>query len=364
MTPNSAARKVILHLIYRLDTGGLERVMINCINSLQNSSIRHVVVSLTNAGTFANNLPPDVEVFCLEKKPGADLSIHLKLFKIFRTQKVNVLHTYNIATIEYHPIARLAGVKTCIHAEHGRDINDPTGANRKYKILRRLMSPFIDHFVAVSRDLKEWLINDVGIPEPKCKLVYNGINTDKFRPQSHTNQHLRFIHVARLAEIKDQKTLLQAISLLCQKDLPPFILDIIGDGPLRLTLEQQAVDLKIPNSVLCFKGDCPNVEQLLPAADVFVLSSLAEGIPMSILEAMACSLPVIATKVGGIPEIIGDNGLLVPSRNPQELADAMEFYILNQDIAKSHGIIGLSNVNHMFSEKQMVNSYLELYLSR
>lgn len=364
MPKNHQPKKVIAHLIYRLDTGGLERVMVNCIQALQDSATQHVVICLTTSGLFAKELPSSVEVFALHKKPGADLSIHYKLLKLLRKIQADVLHTYNLATIEYHPVAWLAGVSLNIHAEHGRDIHDPQGTNRKYQFLRRLMSPFIDHFVSVSNDLHQWLINDVQISAKKCQLVYNGVDTQKFVASPCKSPVFTFVHVARLSPIKGQHFLLQAISLLLLRNLPPFQVDIIGDGPLRSELETYAQQLNLTAPQVNFLGDCQNVEQLMPKSHVFVLSSLAEGIPMTILEAMACGLPIIATNVGGVPEIIRDNGILVPASDAVKLADAMELYIRDHALAMQAGSKSLAIIDRSFSQQQMVNAYLQLYLAK
>ena len=127
---------VIAHLIYRLDIGGLERVMLNCINQMQGEKFQHVIISLTDANNFAQAENTHIEVFCLGKKQGSDLGIHFKLLKLLRKIKPAILHTYNLPTIEYHPISWLAGVKGHIHAEHGRDIGDPQGLNKIHNFLR------------------------------------------------------------------------------------------------------------------------------------------------------------------------------------------------------------------------------------
>ena len=143
----------IAHLIYRLDFGGLERFMVDMVNRFP-PQYRHVVISLTNATDFSHQLNDDVPVYCLNKASGHDLKQHLKLAKLLRNERVDLLHTYNLATIEYHLIARLFGVRGHLHAEHGREITDPLGLNWKHNLLRRLMSPFINEFVAVSEDLR------------------------------------------------------------------------------------------------------------------------------------------------------------------------------------------------------------------
>ena len=131
----SSPKSVVCHLIYRFDIGGLERVMVNCINGMQENNIEHVVIALTEIGEFSQHLNARVKTYQLNKKSGKDLASHWRLFKLLRQIKPNILHTYNLAALEYHPISKLAGVKGHIHAEHGREINDPQGLNKKHNLL-------------------------------------------------------------------------------------------------------------------------------------------------------------------------------------------------------------------------------------
>ena len=359
-------RQLIVHLIYQLDIGGLERVMLNCIAKMQPTKpYRHVIVSLTDANNFSQDtLSEPVEVYSLHKKPGSDLSIHGKLFKLLRKLKPAVLHTYNLATIEYHPIARLAGVKGHIHAEHGRDINDPQGLNKKHNLLRRLMAPFLQFYVAVSEDLSNWLQTEVGISKRKVKLIHNGINTEVFNVTKQPSEALRLSIIARLSPIKNHRNLIEAFKLLREEiglsKLPK--LNIIGDGPLRTELEE-LVDSYQLNTVICFLGARDDIAQLLSQTDIFVLSSIAEGIPMTILEAMSSSTPIIATDVGGIGEVVttGVEGELVESENPLALAQAIKLYIENPDRIENQAIAARKRIVEQFSEESMVEQYSRYY---
>ena len=354
---------VIVHLIHRLDIGGLERVMFNCINQMQNENFKHVVVSLTDANDFAQADNNIIDVFCLGKKQGSDFGIHFKLFKLLKTLKPQILHTYNLPTIEYHPIAWLAGVKGHIHAEHGRDIGDPQGLNKKHNFLRKLMSYFIQSYVCVSEDLHHWLINVVGISHKKTLLIQNGINTDRFNLTKTVSDRLRLTIVARISPVKDHQNLLNAFVLLKQqlgeKNMP--LLTIVGDGDQRVELEKFCHDQAL--STVIFLGARDDIEEILADTDVFVLSSIAEGIPMTILEAMSAKTPVVATRVGGIPEVVvdGKEGFLVEKSNPIALASALNNYIEQPNLVKEHGSHARDKVLNDFNEKYMVQAYLAQY---
>ena len=358
---------VIAHLIYRLDIGGLERVMLNCINQMQGEKFQHVIISLTDANNFAQAEHNHIEVFCLGKKQGSDLGIHFKLFKLLRKIKPAILHTYNLPTIEYHPISWLAGVKGHIHAEHGRDIGDPQGLNKKHNFLRKLMANFIQRYVCVSEDLHQWLISTVGISQGKALLIQNGINTDHFNLPKTLNKEntkqLRFAIVARITPVKDHQNLLNAFVLLQEQigsaKMPQ--LAIVGDGEQRAQLEQYCQDHAL--STVEFLGARDDIAQILANTDVFVLSSIAEGIPMTILEAMSGKTPIVATRVGGIPEVVDDakEGFLVEKSNPAALAKGFLRYINQPELIVEHGENARAKVLKKFNEKYMVQAYLEQY---
>jgi len=356
---------IIAHLIYRFDVGGLERVMVNCINAMQNDQCQHIVIALTEVGDFSKHLNSSVKVFQLNKKSGKDLAIHWRLFKLLRQVKPQILHTYNLATIEYHLVARLAGVKKHIHAEHGRDVNDPEGLNKKHNLLRTLLSPFIHYFVPVSTDLAQWLESVVSIPPKKIVLIRNGINTHNFYREDSNNNRINFIHVARLDLVKDQAGLISSFAQLIKKNslnTNEVHLTIVGDGAEMPKLTKLSQQLNI-DQYIEFMGVKSNIAHLLANADVFVLSSIAEGIPMTVLEAMASSLPVISTSVGGIPELITDNenGFLVEKQNIEQLSTAMENYLNNPNLIKQHGEKARNYIENNFSETNMINEYLNLY---
>lgn len=356
---------VVCHLIYRFDIGGLERVMVNCINAMQHDNCQHVVIALTAVGDFSQHLNPSVKTYQLNKKSGKDLSSHWRLFKLLRQLKPDILHSYNLAALEYHPIAKLAGVKGHIHAEHGREINDPLGLNKKHNLLRKLISPFIHYFVPVSSDLHTWLTDIVNIDGAKVKLIHNGIDIEKFKGNKVTSNSIRFIHIARFNPVKDQQNLLNAFALLVQENgyLPEQVnLTLIGDGELFKELTQWVDDKKL-NDFVNFTGARNDIPELLHHADIFVLSSIAEGIPMTILEAMAASLPIISTDVGGLPELVENNvtGLLVDKQNAASLANAMHTYVSNPELIEPQGEKAHQFIDNNFSEAAMIKSYLNLY---
>ncbi|HEY0065167.1 MAG TPA: glycosyltransferase, partial [Telluria sp.] len=176
-------RPLIVHLTYALDVGGLETLIVEAINKMPVDQYRHAIVCLTRFTDFRHRITrPEVEVIALDKQPGLGLGTHVTLWRLLRRLRPTILHTYNLACAEYAFTATLAGVPVRVHAEHGRDAGDPQGKNPKHQLLRRLLLPFIDCYVAVSDELQQWLLGPVGIPRAKVLLIDNGVDTTRFAP--------------------------------------------------------------------------------------------------------------------------------------------------------------------------------------
>lgn len=370
-------KPLIAHVLYRLDTGGMERVLVTVINHTR-SKYRHAVICLDRFSAFRDKIvDPDVPCLALHKKSGKDWSCYFRLWKALRKLKPDLVHTYNFGALDVAPVARIAGARRIVHGERGRDAGDPRGESRKYRQLRRWMAPFIDRYLAVSRDLHDWLIEKVGIDPSRVVWIPNGIEVDRFavapaeklvRPllDSFAPPGTILIGtVGRLDPVKDQAGLLSAFNLL-RESLPGvrerLRLVIVGEGPQRATLEAQIADLGLAAQV-CLLGNRDDVPALLPEFDIFVLSSIAEGMPGVVLEAMAAGLPVVATEVGGVGEVVSPEitGLLVPAGNPAALAGALANYVTHEDLRARHGGAGRKLVEARFRVNGMVSAYAALY---
>ena len=359
---------LVVHLIYRFDFGGLETLVAECINRMPAQQYRHAVVCLTGYTEFSRKISrPDVEIVALDKPPGLGLATHFKLWKLLRRLKPAVLHSYNLAAVEYACTAALAGVPVRVHAEHGRDAGDPHGLNRKHNLLRRGVTPFIDRYVPVSDDLQRWLRQVVGVPDAKTLMIANGVDTERFRPSRRASQRDEFVigTVGRIQDVKNQSGLIDAFILL-RAMLPGhrdrLRLSIVGDGPLlgMITEKVRAAGLQ---DVVWLPGSRTDIAEVLSGFDVFALPSIAEGTPVTILEAMACGLPVVASRVGGIPEVVEQQatGLLVPPSDALALADALAVYVQDPQLAERHGAAGRVRVERSNSIAAMVAGYAGLY---
>jgi len=368
-------RPLVVHLVYALGVGGLETLLVDCINRMP--AYRHAVVCLTRYTSFAERIQrQDVELHALGKPPGLGLHTHLAFWRLMRRLRPSVLHTYNLAALEYAFTATLAGVPVRIHAEHGRDASDPEGKNPKHNFLRRRLVPFVDRYIPVSEDLNRWLDAVVRIPGAKTQFIKNGVDTDKFAPGGAPAadspwgaDDIVIGTVARVQDVKNHRLLVDAFAQLrtqLQGSAPALAarvkLSIVGDGPLLPAVRAQVAALGLQDAVW-LPGARADIGALLHTFSVFTLPSLAEGTPVSMLEAMACGLPVAASRIGGIPEVIddGQQGLLVPVGDLDALAGALARYVLDPGLRARHGRAGRARVEERFSMRAMLAAYGALY---
>lgn len=369
-------KPLIAHVLYRLDTGGMEHIALSVINHTRDR-YRHAVICLAGYGALRGEIA-DASIPCLslDKQPGKDPGCYFRLWRALRALKPDLVQTYNIGALDAAPVIRLAGVRHIVHAEHGRDVTDPRGDNPKYLRLRRWMAPLIARFVAVSRDLQVWLVDRAGIRADKVACIVNGIEVAAFEtPRASPRPRVLLGdfappgsvligNVARLDKVKDQAGLLAAFKLLCTQagSDTNCRLIIAGGGPEQAALQSRIEQLGLTQTVRLL-GDRADVAELLAECDVFVLSSIAEGMPVTLLEAMASGLPVVATDVGGVASVVDDGvtGTLVPPADPPALATALRAYVVDAALRHSHGQAGHARVTAHFSLSTMVSAYTALY---
>lgn len=368
---------LIVHIIYRLGIGGLENGLVNLINRLPADKYRHAIICLTDSTDFKYRIQrSDVEVYEMHKRPGQDWASFLNVYQLIKRLRPAVVHTRNLAAIEYQMCAFLAGVPYRVHGEHGWDVFDPDGTNVKYQWLRRLLGLLVQRFIPLSRHLEEYLLHKVGIPAAKITRICNGVDTQVFYPGSNIRSvpmgcplaldgKVVFGTVGRMHGVKDQLTLVRAFIQACNQSqlfAERARLLIIGDGPLRkdaLTM----LDTSGLTEKAWLPGERSDIADILRSLDVFVLPSKAEGISNTILEAMATGLPIIATRVGGNPELVeeGVNGCLVDKENPQQLAEAMLDVLLDDDKRARLAAASLRRAREEFSIDSMVARYRQVY---
>ncbi len=368
---------LIAHIIYRLDVGGMENGLVNLINAIPAQRYRHAIICLTEYTDFRLRIQrPDVAIYALHKRPGKDIGVYPRLWRLLRRLRPDIVHTRNLPALDCLVPAALAGVAARVHGEHGRDMIDLDGSNRKYNLLRRLLRPFAQRYIPLSRDLEIWLRDCIGISPDRIDRIYNGVDMLRFHPPADGRAPLPLAGfaaadsivigtVGRMQTVKDQTTLVTAFLSLLERvpELRQRLrLVLIGDGPLRATALQQLQQAGVAAQAW-LPGARDDIPELMRGLDIFVLPSLAEGISNTILEAMACGLPVVATRVGGNAELVeeGHSGALVPAADPEALAAALCVYVRDLSLARRHGAAGRRRVENSFSLPAMVDGYLAVY---
>jgi sugar transferase (PEP-CTERM/EpsH1 system associated) len=370
-------RPLVMHVLHRFDTGGLENGVVNLINHMPPEAYRHMVVALTEVTEFRRRLRrADVECLALHKAPGHGLRLYPRLWRLLRERRPAIVHTRNLAALEMQVPAWLARVPVRIHGEHGRDIPDLDGTSRHYQRVRRLYAPFVGHYIALSRELAGYLAGPVGIARTRIEQIYNGVDTEHFAPAQAgpspiagcpfaSPPHWLVGTVGRMQQVKNQSLLAQAFVRALALD--PTLrararLLMIGDGPLRAQA-QAILDGAGLGALAWLPGERQDVADVMRGLNCFVLPSLAEGISNTILEAMATGLPVVATRVGGNAELVrdGHTGAIVAATDVEAMAQALVLLAQDAPRAAQMGREGRAQAERQFSLRAMVAAYQGLY---
>jgi glycosyltransferase involved in cell wall biosynthesis len=280
-----------------------------------------------------------------------------------RELRPDILHTHNPAPHFVGALAAwLSGIPVVVHTKHGRNYPNV----RKWVLASRIASWLSQRVVPVSNDAARVVREIEKVPTRKVEVIRNGIDLERFPfvERAPRRGQRRAIHVARIwYEAKDQRTLLRAVRLVADKQ-PDFVLDIVGDGPDRTDLEAFCDELRLRQHVN-FLGFHDNIHELLSRAEFFVLSSLTEGVSITLLEAAATGLAIVATDVGGNSEVVldGKSGILVPPQAPEPLAAAMLELLRNPGRADQMGVAGRRHVEENFDLRHTVSCYQGLYES-
>ncbi len=371
-------RPLILHVVYRFDTGGLENGVVNLINEMDPQAYRHAVLALTEVTEFKQRVRrSDVQFIALHKRPGHGFWLYPQLYRLFRQLRPALVHTRNLAALEVSVPAWAAGVPARVHGEHGRDLSDLDGSSRRHQWMRRIYRPFVQRYIGLSRDLADYLRDKVGIATERISQIYNGVDTRRFYPAAggrgavdgspfNGDPALLVIGtVGRMQAVKDQLTLARAfIALLQQRpDLRARLrLAIAGDGPQRLPVQQLLAQHGLAE-LAWLPGERKDIAAFLRGLDIFVLPSLAEGVSNTLLEAMASGLPVIATAVGGNPELVesGRSGWIVPVSDAAALQQRLQSLVDAPEQRRAMGAAALAAVEQRFALPVMVASYRQVY---
>jgi len=366
---NNKGKINVIHLVEELTIGGLEKTLTAVALSLNKRKYNVSVWCLREGGFFADKLVKegiDVKVLHISTSRNP-LSIY-KLYRLLKIHKFDIIHThaYSAGTIG-RISAFLAGIPVII--SHNHSVYDYY--NKRYHFVEWLLSLITDRVICISEVVNRFANETQRINAKKLITIHNGIDdvcsvTEKRSSDLKKELGLPINHsiigtIAHLEEHKGLKYLLESASLLLasRRDIS-FLL--VGEGVLERTLKKLCVDLKIEKNVI-FAGERSDIPEILFSIDIFVLPSLREGLPLTILEAMACGKPVIATNVGGIPEIVidGVSGILVSPKDPEALYRAMDELLNDRTKLTKMGHHGERVCEESFSSNAMIEKIENLY---
>lgn len=354
----------ILQVIPYFCFGGAETMCENLTYALRDLGHEVRVVSLYPERTPISERMErsGVPIRYLDKKLGMDLSMVPKLAEILKEEKPDVVHTH-LDVIKYTvAAARLAGVKKCVHTVH--NVADQEAEGRVQKIINGF---YFRHGwsvpVALSPEVQRTILSFYGLDANKVPVIYNGIDLGRCIPKGDygLGDTPTLVHIGRFNEQKNHALLLRAFQMVHQR-FPQCRLQLLGDGELREAMEKLAGELGLEGSV-SFLGSRSNVYSYLAQADMFLLPSKYEGMPMTLIEAMGTGLPIVASAVGGVPDMLtdGESGLLVPCE-AEAVSQAVIRLLESQPLREKLGQNALKESSR-FSANHMAKQYLKTYFS-
>jgi glycosyltransferase involved in cell wall biosynthesis len=370
--PSSDDRPAIAvaHVVLSLEIGGLERVVVDLVREGIRFGQKVSVLCLQRMGDLAGEARDvGADVVCLDKQPGIRFELSSKIAGRLRELKPDVVHSHQVGALFYASgAARRAGVPVLVHTEHGKHYS----SRWQTRLLGRFAAQRVNRFFCVSGDIALEACRCRIVDPRKLVVLPNGIDVSRFRIQHDDSLRARFDipadspvigTVGRLSEIKQQHILLRALAEIVPK-FPTVQLLLVGDGPLRSELEKFADELGLSGRVH-FAGYQPEPQKFLAMMNVFALTSRSEGMPLSVLEAWGAGLPVVASAVGGLPELIGSSGagVLFPSGDVAGLASRLSDLLANEQTRLEMGRRGREVVEQSYSVQRMAGEYHRHYLS-
>lgn len=359
----------VLHVMQVAGAEVLTREMIRRLGD----RIRPTVFCLDAVGRIGEEMVREgLDLVCLDRRPGWDWRVSLRLAKAVAERRLDVLHAHQYSPYFYAALAKARGPHRprLILTEHGRHFPDHVSPLRR-AVNRVVLAPLADAITACCKFSAEGLSKVDGFPGSRIEIIENGINVAQYGPPiskadaksnvglDSSRRHL--IHVARHHSVKDQPTLLRGFAA-ASADLPDVDLLMVGDGPLRPDLEKLAAELGIASRVK-FLGIRTDIPDLMRAAEVFALTSVSEAASLTLLEAMASGLPSVLTNVGGNPEIVRHEreGLLFPRSDWAGCAAAIRRMFTDPALAERCAAAARTRAHERYRLDRTVEEYFSLY---
>jgi glycosyltransferase involved in cell wall biosynthesis len=357
----------ILHVVQSLGMGGQERLILNLARALAKRGHEVAVASLTPGGELRPEFVPEFRVYDVTRKSGFDALIFGRMARTISEFSADAVHTHNPSPMLYAvPAARALRIKRIVHTKHGANVYGPRSLHAA-----RVVARAVTAFVAVSEGTADTARMKERVPKRLLHVIPNGIPLDDFAADPDKRARVRaelgiprdaFVvgTVGRLAPEKDYPLLVRAMApLLSAKNR----LVIVGEGPSRPDILAAIAEHAGANApFVVMTGSRRDIPDLLTAFDVFTLTSKTEGLPLAIPEAMASSLPIVATAVGGIPSIVpAEVGILAPNGDADALRRAFEVLASDDARRRAMGTAAHRHAHERFSLARMVDQYEVLY---
>lgn len=371
---HATGRIAVGHTIHAFKDGGMERGLLNIVNYGDCDRFYHVILCLTQAGAFADQLrSPACKIVEFCKRAGNDLRLPGRIAAVARQYKLNVLHARGWPTlVETALAARLAGVWATVYGFHGKTMEDLQGISPRRHWVQKMLVRSYRRVMTLNRRMQAEFATECGLSADRIRIIANGVNVETFRPREDRNAlraifglpQDRFIigNVARLDPVKNHEVILRALCRVRDFGLTPLFL-LVGDGPHRAALEQEIRRLQVAANVRLF-GFTDQISPLLNCMDLYVQSSLYEGFSNTLLEAMACGLPVLATEVGGTADLFtpGREGFLFQPEDDETLASLIIQLQQNRVLRRALAEQARRHVVEHFSVHTMVRHYEAMYI--
>lgn len=351
----------ILYVITGLGLGGAEKVVADLADQM-NALGHDVKIAYLTGNVQIKPASTDVEIIALHLNSAKHFLLASKKYrKLVKSFRPSVVHAHMVHANIFTRINRaLCPVPKLICTAHSSN-----EGGRVRMIAYRLTNGLSDINTNVSQEATQAMISKGAFTKKTVVTVYNGINLNNFKnnPKSIRLEQdtLNFITVGRFTDAKDYPNLINAFAILKKNNNRAIKLTIVGDGELRSQIESLIKELELDKDITLL-GRRSDIPQLLSQADIFVLASKFEGFGLVVAEAMACECYVVATDSGGVAEVMGDTGHLVPIQNSQALADALQNAIaLSVEDRTQNNEKARARVEQLFSLETSVKRWLELY---
>lgn len=347
----------ILQLIPNLGMGGAEKVCETLTYELVKLGHTVTVVSLYNEETIISQRLIDngVKVVFLNKKSGLDFNCIKELKELYKRIKPEVIHTHLYA-FKYAVLSTVFSKIKIVHTVHS-----VASKERDKKALRLFGKLKRVTIVGLSSEVMNTIAEEFGLKKDNIPIVLNGVNFEKciVKMNYGLSSENTIIHVGRYSIPKNHIELLKAMKIL-HSQYPTWKLMLVGDGELREKIRSFIAENNMTDYVV-EKGVTDNVYPLLAKADIFILPSIYEGIPMTVLEAMGTALPIIASNVGGIPDLINEkNGLLIENPTAENIVNSLQVMIQSEELRESLGRQALAD-SKKYCSREMARKYIQIY---